>query len=205
MRGQLNITTPTFATYDPSASVIAVASTATKSVMLYDAKNFEKPPFASFDLDGLDSGRGRGGWSKLEFSNDGKSLLVATTGAGHYVLDAFDGTLRHYCARPRQGTRSERRAPSETQSSRPVGQGDVCFSPDGKYLIGGSGADDGLVAWDVSGEGKGEELQPCAELPVSSGQAGGRCEVVGYNPKHNMLVSADKEILLWLPDPELAA
>ena len=207
MRGQLNITTPTFAVFDPSASVLAVASPATHAILLYDAKNFEKPPFASFDLLEYETrfntaGRGRN-WSKIEFSNDGKSLLVATTGPGHFVLDAFDGQLKHFCAR--KSGRSERRAPGESSSSsRPVGQGDVCFSPDGNYVVGGSGGDDGLVAWDVSESASGETLMPSAEMGVPS-QAGGRCEVVGYNPKHNMLTTADREILLWLPDPELAA
>jgi COMPASS component SWD2 len=206
MRGQLNITTPTFAVFDPSASVLAIASPATHAILLYDAKNFEKPPFASFDL--LDAeqrfnsgGRGRN-WSKIEFSNDGKSLLIATTGPGHFILDAFDGNLKHFCTR--KSGRSERKAPGEPSSSRPVGQGDACFSPDGRFLVGGSGGDDGLVAWDVSVDSSADQiLQPVAEMPVPS-QAAGRCEVVGYNPKHNMLVTADKEILLWLPDPELA-
>ena len=214
MRGQLNITTPTFAVFDPSASVLAVASPATHAILLYDAKNFEKPPFASFDLLDAESrfntgGRGRN-WSKIEFSNDGKSLLVATTGPGHFILDAFDGSLKHFCAR-KSGGRSERRAPGESSSSststRPVGQGDACFSPDGNYLLGGSGGEEGLLVWDVSEPPRGESgevLMPFAECPVPS-QVGGRVEIVGYNPKHNMLVSADREILLWLPDPELAA
>lgn len=207
MRGQLNITTPTFAVFDPSASVLAVASPATHAILLYDAKNFEKPPFASFDLLDVegrfgDGGRGRN-WSKVEFSNDGKSLLVATTGPGHFVLDAFDGSLKHFCTR--KGGRSERKAPGETSSNRAVGQGDVCFSPDGNYLIGGSGQNDGLVAWDVSQDATEDQvLQPFTEMPVP-GQAQGRVEIVGYNPRHNMLTTADKEILLWLPDPELAA
>jgi COMPASS component SWD2 len=206
MRGQLNIHGPYLAVYDPSASVMAVASPSTHSVLLYDAKNFEKPPFASFDLAEIEArfnGAGNGrNWSKIEFSNDGKSLLVATTGAGHFVLDAFDGVLKHFCVR--KGGRSERKAPGETSSGRPVGQGDVCFSPDGNYLIGGSGTDDGLVAWDISQDPVGDQmLQPLTDMPVPQ-QAQGRVEIVGYNPKHNMLTTADREILLWLPDPELA-
>ncbi|KIW03769.1 uncharacterized protein PV09_05073 [Verruconis gallopava] len=209
MRGQLNITSPYFAVYDPSATVLAIASPNTHAVLLYDSKNFEKPPFANFDLREMEerfagnngSGIGRN-WSKIEFSNDGKSLLVATTGAGHFILDAFDGSLKHFCAR--KGGRSERRAPGETNSSRPVGQGDACFSPDGNYLIGGSGLDDGLVAWDISQSSTSDHvLQPFTEMPVPQ-QAQGRVEIVGYNPKHNMLTTADRDILLWLPDPELA-
>jgi COMPASS component SWD2 len=205
MRGQLALHAPYFGVYDPSATVMAIASPPTHSILLYDVRNFEKPPFASFDLADVESrfsGSGKGrNWSKVEFSNDGKSLLVATTGAGHFVLDAFDGNLKHFC--PRKGGRSERKAPGETTSNRPVGQGDACFSPDGNYLIGGSGSDDGLLAWDISQEPSDDHvLQNFTEMPVPQ-QAQGRVEIVGYNPKHNMLATSDREILLWLPDPEL--
>ena len=204
-KGQLNIHKPYFAVFDPSATVVAIASPPTHSILLYDIRNYDKPPFATFDMAEHEQqfnplGAGRN-WSKIEFSNNGKSILVATTGPGHFVLDAFEGHLKHFC--PRKGGRSERKAPGETGSSRALGQGDVCFSPDGDYLIGGSGLDDGLIAWDVSHEPSSDHILPSfTEMPVPS-QAQGRVEVVGYNPKSNLICSADKDIMLWLPDPEL--
>jgi COMPASS component SWD2 len=207
-KGQLNLTAPYFAAYDPSATVIAVASPPTHSILLYDLRNYDKPPFSTFDLADMErrfnpNGAGRN-WSKIEFSNDGKSLVVATTGPGHFVLDAFEGTLKHFCVR--KGGRSERRAPGEpAQSSRPPGQGDVCFSPDGQFLIGGSGKDDGLVAWDVHSDSSANEnlLHHFTDLPVPS-QAHGRVEVIGYNQRSNLICTADKDFMIWLPDPELA-
>lgn len=98
-QGQLNFTSAYLTAYDPSATVIAIASPPAQTVFLYDLKNFDKAPFASFDL--LDTeqrfSNSHGmkvaeGWSGLEFSNNGKYLLIATSGAGHYVLDA--STLR---------------------------------------------------------------------------------------------------------------
>ena len=141
-------------------------------------------------------------WSKIELSNDGKSLLVGTTGAGHYVLDAFDGALTHFL--PRKGGRSERRAPGDGAKTRPVGQGDVTFSPDGQYVVGGSGQDDGLVVWDVqAAPGRDKVAEIFTECPVPAG-APGRCEVVAYNPRSNLICTADKDFMIWLPDPELA-
>ncbi|KAE9984111.1 hypothetical protein EG328_009162 [Venturia inaequalis] len=204
-RGQLNLHAPYFAAFDPSATVIAIASPLTHSILLYDIRNYDKPPFQTFDLADYEqrfnhTNNGRN-WSKLEFSNDGKSIVVATTGPGHFVLDAFDGTLNHFCLR--KGSRSSRKAPGE-ESSRPSGQGDVCFSPDGQFLIGGSGTDDGMISWDVSATPSEDQiLKHFSELPTPA-QVNGRVEIVGYNPKSNLILTADKDIMFWTPDPELA-
>jgi len=40
-------------------------------------------------------------WAKLEFSNDGKPLLVGTNRPGHFLLDAFSGDLKGFCGRRR--------------------------------------------------------------------------------------------------------
>lgn len=205
-RGQLNLYAPYFAAFDPSATVIAIASPLTHSILLYDIRNYDKPPFQTFDLaeyeqrfNHISAGRN---WSKLEFSNDGKSIVVATTGPGHFILDAFDGTLKHFCVR--KGSHSSRKSPGETSSSRPSGQGDVCFSPDGQFLIGGSGTDDGMISWDVSAASSHDQtLTHFTEMPSPS-QVHGRVEIVGYNPKSNLILTADKDIMFWTPDPELA-
>lgn len=208
-RGQLNLFGPHFAAYDPSASVVAIASPPTQTVLLYDVRNFERAPFAVFDLKESEARHGGGSgrnWSKLDLSNDGKSVLIGTTGGGHYVLDAFEGGLTHYL--PCKGDRSTRYAPGEgnrQSSGRAAGQGDVCFSPDGRYVIGASGSGDGLLVWDLSVQAMSDDkrTQAVEELPVPAGVAGS-CEIVGYNPRSNLICSADKDFMIWLPDPELA-
>jgi COMPASS component SWD2 len=40
-------------------------------------------------------------------------------------------------------------------------------------------------------------LEPATELPSQR-----PASVVGYNPRHNMIASAEKEVLFWVPDPE---
>lgn len=247
-QGQLKLHAPYLATYDPSATVIAIASPPTHSILLYDLRMYDKPPFASFDLQGHEArylrsssssansnnngggaggaagggggGAGAGGaagWSKLEFTNDGKALLLGTTGIGHFVLDAFTGDLTHFLYRKAgpsgrrppgtppassthshsHGNPSHNPAASLSLASPAVGQGDVCVAPDGQFVVGGSG-EDGLLVWDVSKvAGADGVAHPVAELP---GQ--GRAAVVGYNQRMNLVVSADRDLVLWQPDPD---
>jgi COMPASS component SWD2 len=204
-QGQLNFTSAYLTAYDPSATVIAIASPPAQTVFLYDLKNFDKAPFASFDL--LDTeqrfSNSHGmkvaeGWSGLEFSNNGKYLLIATSGAGHYVLDAFDGKLVHYLRRPSGST--SHLAPGDplpTSGTSTYTQADASFSPDGRYVIGGNGTQNGLLVWDVQDKEGQAVLEPATELPSQR-----PATVVGYNPRHNMITTAEKEVLFWVPDPE---
>jgi COMPASS component SWD2 len=197
----LKLHAPYLAAYDPSATVIAIASPPTQTVLLYDLRNYDKPPFATFDLQPMEQrltpGSGGRGWTRLEFSNDGKSLLVGTNGPGHFVLDAFEGKLTHYCVR--DAGSSGRRAPGEYAPNIPAGQGDVCFTPDGRYLIGGSG-DDGMLVWDTHAAPVIDTLtKPIAELPGP-----GKAPIVAYNHRYNLLGSADSNLTFWLPDPDAA-
>lgn len=194
----LKLHAPYLAAYDPSATVIAIASPPTQTVLLYDLRNYDKPPFATFDLQPMEQrftpGSAGRGWTKLEFSNDGKSLVVGTNGPGHFVLDAFEGKLTHYALR--EAGNSGRRAPGEF-SSAPPGQGDICFTPDGRYLIGGSN-DDGMLVWDTHAPSAGDSvLRPCSELPGE-----GKASIVAYNHRYNLVGSADANLMFWLPDPD---
>ncbi|KAF2468845.1 WD repeat-containing protein-like protein [Lindgomyces ingoldianus] len=208
-QGLLRLHAPYLAAYDPSATVIAIASPPTHSVLLYDIRNYDKAPFATFDLLDLEQrflGPQGGDWTKMEFTNDGKSLVISTTGTGHFILDAFSGELSHFCYR--KSGHSGRLAPGASPpghganitngTSPALGQGDVCVTPDGQYLVGGSG-DDGLLVWDISKPpAPNNFLEPVEKLPGY-----GKAAVVGYNPRTNVLASADHDLLLWQPDPDL--
>lgn len=202
-QGELRLEAPWLTAYDPSATVIAVASTLAQVICLYDLKNYDKPPFAQFDMLEIEKkvGATHGqpqakGWTGLEFSNNGKYLLLSTNGPGHYVLDAFSGDLIHYLQRP--GGATSHRAPGDTTSSVPYTQADASFSPDGRYVIGGNGSQNGLLVWDVNEEPKRDHvLSPMTDLQSSK-----PASVVAYNPRHNQISTADKEVMLWLPDPE---
>lgn len=201
VQGKLNLSTPYLVNFDPSATVIAIASQSTSSVLLYDFRNYDKPPFITFDLAALEerytpSTRGRA-WTRLEFSNDGSSLLVGTDYHGHFVLDAFEGKLKAFLV-GRSG--SPGRAAPVSTTGKPLGQGDACFSPEGRYVIGGSGDHHDMLVWDLQQiadmpPDANPVLQPITQLPHR-----GRTAIVEYNPRFNMIVSADKDILFWLPE-----
>ncbi|KAI4152345.1 MAG: hypothetical protein LQ340_002963, partial [Diploschistes diacapsis] len=108
--GKLSLATPSLTAYDPTATVLAIASPSTSSILMYDLRNFDKAPFSTFDLAELDSTphiasqppplfqqRHPQDWTSLAFSNDGKHLLLGTnSAAGHVLLDAFSGALRAF-------------------------------------------------------------------------------------------------------------
>jgi COMPASS component SWD2 len=197
VQGKLQLATPYLVAFDPTASVIAIASQSTSSVLLYDFRNYDRAPFATFDLVPHEerytpSTRARL-WSRLEFSNDGKNLLVGTDYHGHFVLDAFEGTLNAFLG-GRKG--SSGRAAPISSSDKPLGQGDACFTQDGRYVVGGAGEQSEVHVWDTHQiSDTGAYLQPTVTLPSRA-----RTAVIEMNPRYNMLATADKDIQFWLPD-----
>lgn len=67
-------------------------------------------------------------WIKMEFSNDGKLILIGTRGECHYLLDAFTGELQ---------SRLTGQIPVNGDP-KSITSGDVCFTPDARYVIGGN-------------------------------------------------------------------
>ncbi|KAI5308355.1 member of Set1p complex, histone methyl transferase, partial [Ascosphaera atra] len=253
-QGKLKLAAPYLAAFDPSGYVFAIASQATASVLLYDYRNFDKPPFATFDCASYEeryfnpaaptsvqanmgrssktNGNGRSAWTKLEFSNDGKYILLSNDWGGHYILDAFDGNLKAFLV-GKLGHTGRRLAPStspiaSSKGEVPVGQGDTCFTPDGRYVIGGSaGAPSStpsspssshasaseppeLLVWDLQQQPDANlMLRPTFKLPSAApgGSAGGaaparvgRPVVTAMNPRYNMLATADREVVFWVPE-----
>lgn len=142
------------------------------------------------------------GWTKLEFSNDGRSILLGTKGNGHILLDSFKGTLRAYLRKPEGGT--SRLAPGEdvavngsstAGSPRYESSGDCCFTPDGRFVISGY-RKGGVLVWDLLGEvGENKALEPLHVLEDERQAA-----VVAFNPRLNFFATADKDLVFWLPD-----
>jgi COMPASS component SWD2 len=194
---KLLLNNPTLAAWDPSGSIFAIASPASASVLLYDYRNVEKAPFSTFDIL-----KARGpaepdaafrGYTQLEFSNDGKHILLGSRGGGHFLLDAFDGNLKAYLRKPAGSTK--RSAAGEAEPGVLESSGDCCFSPDGRYVLSGSKKD--LLVWDtLSTPGSNKVLEPAYILEEKREAA-----VVSYNPRYNMVATADQELMFWLPDP----
>ena len=194
---------------DPSASVLAIASPPAQTLHLYDYKNYDKPPFLTVDLlpheatYAASHGQTPGvGWTGMEVSNNGRFILIATNGPGHYILDAFTGDLLFYLHRPSGAT--GRGAPGDTIGDGGVGNGylqaDATFTPDGQFVVGGNGGQSGLLVWDLRTEAGGDKvLEPMWELPGQRPAA-----VVAHCPRLNLIASADREVVLWVPDADAA-
>lgn len=204
-QGQLLLRSPYLAAFDPSGTVFAVACPSSGTVLLYDLRNYDKAPFATIDVveqcRRIDSECLVRGWTKLEFSNDGKSLMVGTKGSGHFLFDAFDGTLKAYLHRPSGGTR--RLAVGETPAANGAGagassyesSGDCCFAPDGRFVVSGSKTD--VLIWDTLKQpGESQRLEPTWSIPEKREAA-----VLAFNPRFNFFATADQELLFWVPDP----
>lgn len=194
---KLILNNPTLAAWDPSGGVFAIACPSSGSVLLYDYRNYQKAPFSVVDV--LKS-RGPAepehafqGYTALEFSNDGKHILLGSRLGGHLLLDAFDGSLKAYLRKPGGGTK--RLAPGETEGGTVESSGECCFSPDGRYVISGSRRD--LLVWDtLTTPGHNKVLEPAYTLEEKR-----ETSVVAYNPRYNMIATADQELTFWLPDP----
>ncbi|KAL7626311.1 hypothetical protein AAE478_003083 [Parahypoxylon ruwenzoriense] len=202
--GLLYLGMPYLAAYDPSGQVFAIGSPPGGTILLYDHRNFDKGPFAEFDIvdacGAVDPNYVMRGWTKLQFANDGRSILLGTKGGGHFLLDSFNGSLKAYLQKP-EG-RSSRLAAGEdyitnggSTGVNVEGSGDCCFSQDGRFVFGGTKK--GVVVWDTLGQpGESKILEPIYTLEDAREAA-----VVAVNPRFNFLATADKELVFWLPDP----
>jgi len=175
--------------------VFAVACPQTGSVLLYDYRNYQKAPISVFDVlkvrgPAIPEAAFRG-WTSLEFSNDGRHVLLGSKYQGHFLLDAFDGSLKQYLRKP-GGTK--RLAPGESEGGSMESSGECCFSPDGRYVLSGSNKD--LLVWDINASPDSNKiLDPTYVLEDKRETA-----VVAYNPRFNMIATADEELMFWLPD-----
>ncbi|RYP68228.1 hypothetical protein DL769_005568 [Monosporascus sp. CRB-8-3] len=207
--GLLYLTQPYITAFDPSGQVFAVGCVASGMVLLYDHRKFDKAPFAEFDVveacHMVDANHVMSGWTKLEFANDGRSILLGTKGGGHFLLDSFNGNLKAYLRRPEGSNRSSRLAAGEEYSVNGnsggpsvEGSGDCCFTSDGRYVIGGTKK--GIVVWDtLSQVGENKVLDPTHTIEPQQAQ---EAAVVAWNPRFNFLTTADQDVMFWLPDPE---
>lgn len=202
--GLLYLNKPYLSAWDPSGNIFAVGSPAAGTVLLYDHRNYTKPPFSVFDVveqcGAVDQRNLLQGWTKLDFSNDGKHILVGTRGAGHFLLDAFDGKLKAFLRKTEEPTRRVAAGEGGAAPGAPVdptrleGSGDCCFTPDGRYVIGGTKQN--VMVWDTLGAvGENKVLNPAFVLEDKREAA-----VVAFNPRFNFFATADQALVFWLPD-----
>ncbi|KAF5342163.1 hypothetical protein D9611_001622 [Ephemerocybe angulata] len=210
-RGLLALPTPgPLVAYDAGAMVFAVGVNAYQRIMVYDQANFDKAPFLTIKLD--DPSLAKITYpprpifmTSLTFSSDGKYILVGCSGNAHYIVDGFDdmilAKLEGHIGLERRGLN----APPSIDPAKGISGEEVCFTPDNKYVLGGS-LDGNIYVWDV--QNLKEKLPPRHDpksIPVIKplnrleGHKGpARC--VRFNPRFGMLASAGNELAFWLPD-----
>lgn len=216
---------------DPSGLVFALGDAADGVLGLWDRRFAHRKPFAVWDVKervqggGMHWGteEGGAGWSRVEFGNDGRLLLVAGEGdRASVLLDAAGGELLGSLALPkgvvlrekagRRSTGDYGDAKSKALGEPPTSSGSITFAPDGRHLIGGSGSKD-IYVWDTasiqppdgsqtpdSGVQAHRPLEPVKRLEGS--QSAGA--VVTFNPRLHAFATADREVMIWSPESETA-
>lgn len=158
--------------FDQSGLVFGVGMQS-RMLRLYDLKNYENGPFASFDLTkiiGLNP-TFLPQWSNIQFSNDGNNILISTKMDVIYLIDAFDGHLKH------------RLTGHLNQSGLSL---EANFTPCGKYVYSGS-QDGSIYFWNVETGNLITSLE-------------GHCKAstaVAWNPRYMMFASADSDLVIF--------
>ena len=207
-RGLLSLPQTPIVAYDSSGLVIAVAVNHYSRILLYDLANFDKAAFLVVTLEDptlkLISFPPRPIYmTSLSFSSNGKYLLVGCSGDAHYVLDSFEG---HLLAKLEGFVGLERRMmgpPVDLQPSKGCSGEEVSWTPDSKYIVGGS-LDGKVCIWDVQSlptraEDMDPKRSPLRLNPVATldGHPGpSRC--VRFNPRFAMLCTAGAELVSGL-------
>jgi len=155
--------------FDPEGLVFAVASSV-NTVKLFDSRSFDKGAFTTFQIDYPRPVE----WTSINFSADGKYILLSTTENATLLLDAFGGhkvqTYHSYV--------------NETSSAL-----EPSFSPDGQFISIGS--EDGLIRTYNTLSGQ--------EVGKWSGHVG-TVGVVKWNPKYLMAASCCHNLVFWQPN-----
>lgn len=156
------------ANFDPEGLIFAVGINA-ESVKLYDLRSFDKGPFNTFKVDNPKEVN----WMSLNFSPNGKQILITTYGNSLHTLDAFTGTPHH----------------TFTTNDTPQICCDAAYSPDSRFIFGGA-TDGSIYVFDTdSGE----------HVTVLKGGESTSVQCVRFNPKFMMLASACTKMSFWIP------
>ncbi|GAQ87438.1 Transducin/WD40 repeat-like superfamily protein [Klebsormidium nitens] len=154
--------------YDEQGLVFAVSMEG-GAIKLFDVRSYDKGPFDTF-LVGGDTAE----VTSMKFSNDGKHMLLSTANSWLYVLDAFEGHKLHTF---------------ELQPVEGGGTLEASFSPNGQFIVSGSG--DGTIrVWSV---------ESGTEVACWVGHAGVPAKVK-WAPRRMLVASASEVLAFWIPD-----
>lgn len=181
--GSIGVGANALVAFDPRGIVFVSATCDSQkgTVSFYDVNGYEKGPFLVSDVPVAGEK-----WTKIEFSNNGRYIVIGTNTSRHHILDAILGKPLAILI-------------NSDMSSWPepdyVSTGSVCFTPDGKFVL--SGMPNGNVAtFDLQllkSASDFVELRPYTVLSSDTTAA----KVLAFNPKLLTFASADDQVVLW--------
>ncbi|RWW11894.1 hypothetical protein GW17_00024463 [Ensete ventricosum] len=152
--------------YDDQGLVFAIAFGG--RIRLFDSRKYEKGPFDIFPVGGFDSET-----HVVKFSNDGRLMLLTSKDGHVHVLDSFRGNV------------------ISTYNVKPViskGTLEASFSPDGMYVVSGSG-DGSVYAWNIRSGKVACWASTDTEPPL-----------IKWAPGSLMFTTGSSELSFWVPD-----
>ncbi|RLV92653.1 hypothetical protein JA1_003008 [Spathaspora sp. JA1] len=193
--GNLEIGQNSVVGFDPQGIIFAIgkypdSESTTGTLSIYDLKNFDKGAFLQVEIPTLQGQL----WNKLEFSNNGKHILISTDSSQHYIVDAFSGHVQAIIqlANPN---------PPDWMSLKYPYTGCCTFSPCGKFVLVGS-PKSVVHIFDISNlkSSKGVHSDPIVltqstKLTSSMGIP----KILAFNPKLLTFATADTTVTLWSP------
>lgn len=203
-QGRINQIYNSAATIDPSGAVLAIVSDTPKDkisnnrfvgmdISLYDIRCFEKGPFANKSLELCESRDDFYSCVSVQFSNDGKNILISTNKDSLFVVDGFFND---------RGKDVPLRELSCSKDQKMTSLVHPTFSPDDKSVI--AGTDDGaIVIWNIENNDFSKKENIFLSKPTVVNAHPLPINVVSYNPRYDMLASACACVSLWLPASSL--
>lgn len=191
--------------FDPSGMVLAViesleplafsgisssatsnaAGQYTHTLRLFDMKSYESGPFAAFEFHDNTL------WTGLSFSPDGALLLVSTFSGIVYLVDSFDGSIKHVLNDQKTSSvvSFSSRGDLVLCAAKAVESTNV-YDETLKQHIGG-----GVHLWDVK---SGAYLKTA--VAEQSALTDDPIRIIKANPCYDMFASAHSRLLFWLPN-----
>ncbi|CAO3651455.1 unnamed protein product [Cunninghamella echinulata] len=182
-KGLINIAGRPIIGIDPSGLVFGVG-TDSRVIRLYDLSSFESGPFSTWTVDDPQLPYDMPQWTSMKFTNDGKHILLTTAGNVHYLLDAYEGTIKQ-------------RLLGVELSINPYNSGEeVGLTPDGRFAL--TGGQDGMVKiWDLQNDQLNNPMMTSLKSP--HGTQG--INILGFNPTFMMMATGGNELAFWQPNP----
>lgn len=165
---------PSCIAYDPSGLVFALGNPENNELGLYNLKQLKNGPFLVIKVK-----PGFTQWNKLEFSNDGKYLLLGSSAGRQLILDAFDGSQLFELT----GTKS-------FPLREFMDAGSACFTPDGRFTLG-TDYDGKIAIWSHYDSISNKTLKPQGYITAAPNSCP---RTIAFNPKYASFVTADENV-----------